>query len=59
MFIMTNGLFLREDNHNSILKKILYLIGVKLMYSFVSAFSLNIALPAFSMSLNIFQKDYF
>lgn len=56
---MTNGLFLRQDNHNSILKEILYIIGVKLIYSFVSGFSLNIALLAFFMSLSVLQKHYF
>lgn len=59
MFIMTNGLFLRQDNHNSILKEILCIIGVKLIYSFMSVFSFNIALPAFFMSLSVLQKHYF
>ena len=56
---MTNVLFLRQDNHNTILQKILYIIGVNLIYSFVPVFSLNTALPAFSMSLSIFQNVIF
>lgn len=59
MFIMTSGLFLQQDNHNSILKEILYIIGVKVIHSFVSVFSLNIALPTLSMLLSVFQKYCF